>query len=60
MERFYGHLKTGKSKDAALRDAQLDLIRESRSKLTRGGRAEGTDASHPYYWAAFQLNGDWR
>jgi CHAT domain-containing protein/Tfp pilus assembly protein PilF len=53
MERFYGYLKAGRSKDAALRDAQLDLIRRSRSD-TR------PDGSHPYHWAAFQLNGDWR
>ena len=59
MKRFYGHLRAGRSKDAALRQAQLDLIRgtivvqdeETRTRL---------DASHPFYWAAFQLNGDWR
>jgi CHAT domain-containing protein/Tfp pilus assembly protein PilF len=60
MERFYGYLKAGKSKDAALREAQLDLIRGSHPNLTRAGRTGGAAASHPYYWAAFQLNGDWR
>jgi CHAT domain-containing protein len=53
MERFYGHLKAGRTKDAALRDAQLDLIRSA-------GGAARPDGSHPYHWAAFQLNGDWR
>jgi CHAT domain-containing protein len=47
MKRFYGYLKAGQTKDAALRHAQVDLIR-------------GSEASHPFYWAAFQLNGDWR
>jgi hypothetical protein len=60
MERFYGYLKAGKSKDAALREAQMDLIRGSHPRLTRPRRAGGADVSHPYDWAAFQLTGDWR
>lgn len=47
MRRFYGHLREGRSKDEALRAAQVELIR------SRG-------FSHPFYWAAFQLTGDWR
>ena len=47
MKRFYGYLKAGQTKDAALRQAQVDLIR-------------GSEASHPFFWTAFQLNGDWR
>jgi CHAT domain-containing protein len=48
MRRFYTYLKQGKSKDEALRLAQVDLI-------------HGPEAtSHPYHWAAFQLSGDWR
>jgi CHAT domain-containing protein len=47
MTRFYGHLKAGRTKDEALRAAQLEMI-----------RARGT--SHPFQWAAFQLAGDWR
>ena len=45
--RFYGHLRQGKSKDEALRSAQKDLLR-------------GKAFAHSYYWAAFQLTGDWR
>ncbi len=45
MERFYGYLRGGKSKDEALRAAQTDQIRKK---------------SHPFFWAAFELNGDWR
>jgi CHAT domain-containing protein/tetratricopeptide (TPR) repeat protein len=48
MESFYGHLRAGKTKDEALRAAQIDQIRQK------------TGASHPFHWAAFQLTGDWR
>ena len=43
MERFYTHLREGKGKAEALRQAQLDLR---------------TDYPHPYYWAGFTLVGD--
>jgi tetratricopeptide (TPR) repeat protein len=48
LERFYGHLRGGKSKDEALRAAQIEAIREKAA------------LSHPFHWVAFQLNGDWR
>lgn len=47
MNRFYGHLRAGTAKDEALQAAQVELIRSS-------------EFSHPYYWAAFQLVGDWK
>ena len=47
MKRFYGYLREGRSKDEALRAAQVDLI-------------HGQHFDHPYYWAAFQLTGDWK
>jgi CHAT domain-containing protein len=47
MERFYRGLKLGLGKDAALRQAQLELL-----------RAQGS--AHPASWAAFQLSGDWQ
>jgi CHAT domain-containing protein len=47
MRRFYGHLKRGRSKDHALRAAQLELIR-------------GGAFAHPGRWAAFTLIGDWQ
>jgi len=43
MERFYIHLRAGKSKGEALRQAQMDV----RAKYP-----------HPYYWASFVLTGD--
>ena len=53
MTRFYQHLKAGKSKDAALRAAQLDLIHSARAK-------GASNRSHPFHWAAFTLSGDWK
>ncbi len=49
MRRFYGYLKAGKTKDEALRAAQIDLI-TSPARFT----------AHPYHWAAFELIGDWK
>lgn len=46
MKRFYSGLRDGKSKDEALRAAQISLLRSRPS-------------SSPYYWAAFSLIGDW-
>jgi CHAT domain-containing protein/Tfp pilus assembly protein PilF len=48
MTRFYGYLKAGKTKDNALRSAQIELIRTRRT------------SSRPFHWAAFQLIGDWK
>jgi CHAT domain-containing protein/tetratricopeptide (TPR) repeat protein len=48
MKSFYGYLRGGKPKDEALRAAQIDQIRK------KGG------SSHPFFWAAFELSGDWR
>lgn len=47
MTSFYAALRSGRSKDEALRDAQLRLLRGRRWR-------------HPRHWAAFQLMGDWR
>jgi CHAT domain-containing protein len=48
MKRFYrGILKERLAPGAALRAAQLDLMRRPRFR-------------HPFYWAAFQLQGEWR
>jgi len=51
MVRFYRHLRQGRSKDEALRAAQIELIR---------GSAGDEDRSAPYFWAAFQMYGDWK
>jgi CHAT domain-containing protein len=46
MTELYRALKAGKTKDEALRAAQLAQIRSKKPQ--------------PFYWAAFQLFGDWR
>ena len=48
MKGFYRNLTAGKTKDQALRTAQLDLI-QSKGAF-----------SHPFYWASFELIGDWK
>jgi CHAT domain-containing protein len=45
MTRFYRHLKDGRTKAEALRQAQLELIDDGRY-------------AHPYYWAPFVLVGE--
>jgi CHAT domain-containing protein len=47
MPRFYEHLSAGRTKDEALRQTQIEWIRDPRR-------------SHPSYWAAFQLIGDYK
>ena len=47
MKAFYEGLKAGKSKGAALREAERTLRTDERYR-------------HPYYWAPFILIGDWR
>lgn len=71
MKRFYGNLRAGMPKDEALRVSQLALLREhfepaSPVDGTRGVRElvnsqdDGPNYASPFYWAAFQLMGDWR
>ncbi len=59
MVRFYRHLKAGKPKDEALRAAQIELVRGP-IEVEKSGKLVAKDASAPYYWAAFQIYGDWR
>lgn len=59
MARFHRHLAAGLPKDQALRAAQLELIREPVEVLTARGQTLEADASAPFYWAAFELFGDW-
>jgi CHAT domain-containing protein len=47
MVRYYENLLGGMGRSEALRQVQLEMIKSD-------------DYSHPYYWAAFVLTGDWR
>jgi CHAT domain-containing protein len=53
MIRYYKRLKAGEGRADALAAVQ----REFRSGSVKGSRGE--DWSAPYYWAAWQLTGDW-
>ena len=54
MSRFYKRLKAGEGRADALAAVQSEF----RSGAVRG--PGGEDWSTPYYWAAWQLVGDWR
>ena len=62
MERFYRNLwENERSRLDALREAQLYILNNPDS--IRGGTVKGQESTQrvpPYYWAAFQLSGDWR
>jgi CHAT domain-containing protein/Tfp pilus assembly protein PilF len=60
MVRFYRHLKEGLSKDEALRATQMEFIRGPIQVTNDKGERVEFDASAPYYWAAFQVYGDWQ
>jgi len=53
MTRFYSFLREGKTKDQALRAAELEMIH---GKPTASGR----DLSDPRHWVAFERIGDWK
>ncbi|MCP9779425.1 MULTISPECIES: CHAT domain-containing protein [Cyanobium] len=52
MNIFYKRLKTGEARSEALINTQSDF-REGRLSKEKGWQ-------NPYYWAAWQLTGDWR
>lgn len=56
MARFYENLRDQKNKAAALAQTQREMI--SGKLKADDGRGE-YDYSHPYFWAAFVLIGDW-
>jgi CHAT domain-containing protein/Tfp pilus assembly protein PilF len=60
MTRFYDYLRKGQSKDEALRTAQIELLRTAIKVTDQKDVSKELDATAPFYWAAFQLYGDWR
>jgi len=53
MTTFYRELAAGRSKAAALREAQLNLVRDSDPAREPADRSR----AHPYFWAPFFLVG---
>ena len=60
MIRFYKHLLAGKTKDQALRAAQMEFIEGPIQVPNQHGKLVERDFSAPKHWAAFQLIGDWQ
>ena len=65
MLQFHKNLaKPSTSKIDALRNAQLQMLRDNHTThVERGATRElnkGRSAQSPFFWAAFQLSGDWR
>jgi CHAT domain-containing protein len=60
MIRFYKHFLAGLPKDQALQAAQQELLRGPIEVIDEKGEPEIRDFSAPYYWAGFQLYGDWQ
>jgi CHAT domain-containing protein len=58
MKRFYSYLKSGSTKVDALRLTQIDFIVKD-LEFDLNGEKRIIDASAPFFWAAFQLNGVW-
>jgi len=54
MIQFYRNLTSGMTKDVALQRA-MKTVRE-----TKEWKGKKPDWSHPKYWAAFTLTGDWK
>ncbi len=49
MKNFYHSLKNGNSKSTSLRQAKIEYLTQA-----------DDSAAHPYYWAPFQLSGDYK
>ena len=56
MQTFYKRLSNGASKADALALTQRDF----RNGLIKSSNPTNFDWKKPYFWAAFQLSGDWR
>ncbi len=52
MKQFYGFMDKGQNKAQALRSAKMDMISKRDDSIY-------SKFSHPFYWAGFQLHGNW-
>jgi CHAT domain-containing protein/Tfp pilus assembly protein PilF len=60
QKRYYRHLRSGQTKTEAARLAQREFIGGKVRLVVKAPTGEPPDLSHPYYWAGFVLNGQWR
>ncbi len=68
MVNYYKRLQAGEGRTEALRQVQLEMLRGGKVEQGDGqrgvlGKEQGqvnADRTHPFYWAAFILSGDWR
>jgi CHAT domain-containing protein len=66
MVAYYKRLRAGEGRTEALRQVQLEMIRNARRDEGGQSRALSSDArpradrSHPFFWAAFIQSGEWR
>jgi CHAT domain-containing protein len=60
MVRFYHHLREGMTQDEALRAAQMEFLRSPIQSRGSQGHPIERNWSAPYFWAGFQVYGDWR
>jgi len=58
MKAFYSNLQAGKSKAEALKAAAIGFIRRPLQIEDPPGAFRTFDASHPFFWAAFELFGN--
>ena len=60
MAKFYELWVKGKlSKAEALRQAQIAMMRGKLDPAAAGTDASSQDFTHPFYWAPFELFGNW-
>jgi len=57
---YYRHLKSGRAKTEAARLTQREFINGKVRIVPTEPAGEPPDLSHPYFWAGFVLNGQWR
>lgn len=56
MISYYQALQRGEGRATAIRQVQLQMLRQRRAGASSGRKP---DYSHPYFWASFIQSGDW-